>query len=197
MPLFIAGFLPWLTAFATWGVFAGALYVFLKVPRERHAGYYWILAGATLGFRASYAGLAGYGQYLIWNADKVTKATFLLPAYFWPYIFSRFWLNFLLTILMAGIFFLLLGALRRYRGRFFEEGEVELGGLLALAVGWPISPVFICLVFITVVLVSLVRRAALREAYTTLGLPFLLAAFACLILGSIILHNIGWDYLKI
>jgi hypothetical protein len=197
MLLFITGFLPWLITFATWGVFAGALFVFLKTPRERQAGYYWILAGAGLGFRAFYAVLGGYGQYLIWNADKVTRATFLSPAYFWPYILSRFWLGFGLTVLMAAAFLILLGALRRYRGRFFEEGEVELGALLTLAVGWPISPVFICLVFFFVVLVSLIRRAALREAYTTLGLPFLLAAFACLILGSFILHNIGWDYLKV
>jgi hypothetical protein len=70
--------------------------------------------------------------------------------------------------------------LQRHRERYFEAGEVELGALMVLVVGWPGFLVFIPVVFLAVVLISIIRGILWKEAYTTLGLPFFIAALVSL-----------------
>ena len=104
-------------------------------------------------------------------------------GYFIFYSFWHYWLSAILVIVVAFLFWLILKALQKYQSRFFEDGEVELGVLAALIVGWPGFVVFIPLLFLAVVLVSIFRMVFFKEAYTTLGAPMLFGVLLFLILG--------------
>lgn len=160
------------------------------------------LAKSALWFRILYAVLLTAAQYYIWAQDPFARSFLSMPArapggvvtrmpwlfdttfgYFLFYSWGRFWLGAVLSIGAALLFWSFLRVLRRKNQRFFIEGEPELGFLAALTVGWPNFVVFVPLLFIAVVGVSLVRLAVFREAYTTLGWPFLAAAAATLLWG--------------
>ncbi len=157
-------------------------------------------------FHVFYALLLAGGQYYVWSQSEFTKSLlnapvssevpteglisyfpFLLESgfgYFFLYSWGRFWLEAFLAVGVAIGFWLLLRALQRYQERFFEDGEVELGFLAALSAGWPNIVILIPLIFFSVVVVSVFRGIFLKEAYTTLGAPFLLAAFVTLLWGD-------------
>jgi hypothetical protein len=192
-------FIPILELFipvATWTMFVLAAGTWFFIPRSRHVSYFSRLIWTMAFLRVLYAALATFGQYKIW-ADPVFKGVFFENNYFAKYSLSRFWLNVALSFLFAFLFWLFLERLKRHRERFFEEGEVLLGTLAALIVGWPLQPVFVIAVFFSVVIISVFRSVAFKEMYTTLGGPFLLATLICLLFGLFLLHNAGWDYLKI
>ncbi len=173
------------------------------------------LVRAAVYFRIAYAGLLTVTQYYIWTGMGAVGEVFLdapvskaVPeplvgalsavfnhplGYFLFYSYGRFWLNAILSILVAWAFHKLLLALRKYNGRFFEEGEVELGYVMALIAGWPVFVVFLPLIFVFVVLVSIARLIIMKEAYTTLGWPFICAAAVCILWGSklVIALNLG------
>lgn len=173
------------------------------------------LVRAAVYFRITYAGLLTVTQYYVWTSMGAVGEVFLdLPVskavpdplvgtlssvfshplgYFIFYSYGRFWLNAILSLLVAWVFYKILIALRKYNGRFFEEGETELGYLMALVVGWPVFVVFLPLIFLFVVIVSIVRLVAIKEAYTTLGWPFICAAAVCILWGAklIALLNLG------
>lgn len=147
-------------------------------------------------FRIAYAALASIAQYSTWSGSPFTKL--LLPPhssiwYFYGYVGLRLWLNVVLSIGVGYLFYRFLKRLKTHNERFFEEGEVELGCLLALTVGWPSIILFVIFTFGAVVLVSLFRMIMLKEQFTTLGAPFLLAAFAALIWGTYLIDalNLG------
>lgn len=106
-------------------------------------------------------------------------------------------MNVLLSIVVAFAFYAFLKALKKHNDRFFHEGETELGLLLALIVGWPNFVVFVPLVFLAVVLVSIFRGIYMKEMYTTLGTPMLLAALITMIFGSYLIGAFGLTVLKI
>jgi hypothetical protein len=112
------------------------------------------------------------------------------------YSWGRFWLGAVLAISAAALFWFLLKLLQKYKSRFFEDGEVELGALTALLVGWPGFVVFIPLVFISVVIVSIFRLIFFKEAYTTLGAPMLFATILFFIWGQQLLTITGFTVLK-
>ncbi len=164
--------------------------------------FFWLVILAA-GFRLLYATFLTWGQYYLWKADSLTQ-TFLnsplspevpppgglenLPilfqnplGYFLFYSYGRFWLNVFLSLVAAAGFYLFLKFLKRYNGRFFLEGEVEIGFIAALSVGWPNFVLFVPAVLISVVLISIYRLVFLGEAYTTLGYPLLLGAILILI----------------
>ena len=95
------------------------------------------------------------------------------------------------SLLVAGAFYLFLLFLAKYQERFFEKGEIALGFLLGLTVGWPNFIVFLPLVFIAVIFVSILRLIFLKEAYTTLGAPLLLAAFTAILFGDYFINLLG------
>jgi hypothetical protein len=171
------------------------------------------LIRATVVFRVGFALFLTYGQYYVWSQSTLTQSLLhspLDPATmpFWlvrafPWIFNtdlgylffyswgRFWLNALLSIAVAALFFWYLRMLERRNARFFEEGEPELGFLMALLVGWPDIVVFVPFVFLAVVLTSVFRGTVLRQPLTTLGWPFLIAALVTLTCGGLILDVCG------
>lgn len=165
--------------------------------------YFLYLIGAVILFRLGYAALLALGQYYLWSASEFTKLLTTTPlgrdvpvpfflqflsstplGYFIFYSYGRFWISLILTLFVAFLFFGFLKLLRRYQERFFREGEVELGLLTALIVGWPNFVIFIPLVFLSVVVVSLFRLIFLKEPYTTLGVPLVLSAAMTLILSA-------------
>jgi len=170
-------------------------------------------------FRVGYAGLFTVLQYFAWTeGGKMSAAlaraslggdipvTFvkMFPfvfggefGYFIYYSLSRFWLGAALSLFGAWIFYRFLLALERHQGRFFEEGETELGYLSALLVGWPLAVLFIPLSFACVVLLSLIRLIFLKEPYTTLGWPFLAATLISLVWGGTLLVLTGLLVLRV
>lgn len=191
---------------------AGGIFYFL--PRFRRwpaRRTFFALAVLTAGGRLLYAALASIGQFLLWTGNDLTKTLLALPAdgnvptflsmiprltessigYFLVYSWGRFWLNPFLALGMALAFYFFLWVLKKRNARFFDEGETELGFFSALLAGWPGFAVFLPLVFVFVVLISLVRLTMLREAYTTFGIPLLLAAGTVLLLGDALIRFLG------
>lgn len=177
-----------------------------------------LLVISSVAFRVLYAFALTVGQYYVWANDLLGKSflNFSLPAalpisatqhlpwlfanrfgYFLFYSYGRFWLNVVVAVAVSYVFYLFLQALRKYRERFFKEGEMELGFLCALAVGWPYFVIFVPLVFVLVVIVSIFRRFLFKEFYTTLGPPFILAVFTTLIFGERIINILNLNVLKI
>jgi hypothetical protein len=176
------------------------------------------LAFWTIGFKFFYAAIMTAGQYFIWSEDQFSKlflnqplkiptGTSLLEhiplfsgsklGYFLFYSWGHFWLNAIWSLVIALAFWFFLKALEKKESRFFYPGETELGFVLTLAVGWPNFVVFLPLAFIAMVLVSIFRMVFLKESYTTLGWPFILAAIAAFIFGQAILGSLDWELLKI
>lgn len=174
----------------------------------------------TTSFRVFYAGLLSIMQYYIWSQNEFTQLFINSPinsevpfsnflrenlsfifnnklGYFLFYSWGRFWISALLAIGIAFTFYALLKALKKYNDRFFIEGETELGLLLALIAGWPNFVVFVPLVFLAVLLVSIFRSLYLKEIYTTLGAPMLLAALTTMIFGSNLISVLNLTVLKI
>lgn len=144
--------------------------------------------------------IGSFAQYAAWKSDPLSSK--LLPpyqpiGYFLKYAGTHFWLTPLLSLAGALIFYRLLDTLARANARFFESGEVELGALAAFLAGWPRIVIFLPAAFLTVVIISFVRRALGFGAYTTLGVPFLIGLAAALAAGAAILGLFELDTLAV
>jgi len=168
-----------------------------------------LFAAKALLFHILWAAFLSYGQYHVWTRSEMGKAllSFPLPkeasapvyetlfpflftwqkGYYAHYIFGRFWIEALLSAFAAVVFYGLLLFLKKYRERFFREGEVLLGFLCALIVGWPMTVVFIGVSCAFAVIFSVARYVFKRETYTALGMPFVFATAACLLFAQLIL----------
>lgn len=184
---------------------------------ENPRPYFKRLAWWTIGFKFFYAAALTAGQYFLWSEDQFSrlflnaplKSTALSMAgniplfsnsklgYFLFYSWGHFWLNALVSVALAFALWSFLKALQKKESRFFYPGETELGFVLTLAVGWPNFVVFLPLTFIMVILVSLFRMIFMKEPYTTLGWPFILAAVIAFAFSQVILGNFDWELLKI
>ena len=197
-------------------IYIAAAYYFL---RDLKASRIKVLIYGALIFLFLYAGLLSVLQYQAWSNNEFTKV-FLnfslggetdLPVvlkgfdsifesklgYFLFYSWGRFWINPLIVVLCAFAFYLFLKALKKYNERFFRDGEVEIGLLAALLSGWPEFVVFLPLAFLTTVLVSIFRLVFLKEEYTTLGLPILLAGLTTSIFGQFLVNLLSLTTLNI
>jgi hypothetical protein len=180
-----------------------ALYVFRK-PFSRDKVSRFITEKRLLIFlavyRLSFAALESIVNYYAWTKNPFTSL-FLPPhrsiGYVLIYSWVHYFLNAVISVLMAYLFFLFLRGLKQYQERFFEKGEVEIGFIVALVVGWPNFVVFLPLVFVSVILIAIYRRIFRGEAYTTLGVPFLLAGFIALLAGSLAIETLNLSVLKI
>lgn len=173
---------------------------------------YKTLAHAALWFRFGWAAFLTAGQYYLWSKGGLSQLLLTMPlneslpiplvkyapgifgsriGYFLFYSWGHFWLNAVLAVGIAWLFYRFLLVLERYNDRFFEEGDARLGFVCALAAGWPGILVFIGLSLALVVLASLFRMLFLREQYTPLGGPFLFAAAAALWLAPQALSYFG------
>ena len=194
----LAFLVTWLPTVYLWAAFILASIAYLirdKLPLRRWSK---ILIAATTFYYLAYAALATALQYYVWKESGAFTAGLLnspldslvqritfwgkLPfiansrlGYFVFYSLERFWLSALLSVACGLVFWLILKGLKKHRERFFEDGEVELGTLAAMMAGWPQFVVFVPFVFALVVIISIIRLAFFKEAYTTLGIPMLFA----------------------
>lgn len=97
-------------------------------------------------------------------------------------------LNAVISVGVALLFFVVLRALHRHNDRYFNSGEIELGCLLALVVGWPGFIVFVIVSFLSVVMISLLRGIVFKQPYTTLGLPFFIGTVVSLCFATPIIN---------
>lgn len=188
---------------AEWG-FALAAGV-LSFGRSRHAPELNVRAmkrllvvGVVVLF--ALALLATVLQYAAWRGDPFSRN--LLPPhqsilYFAKYAGTHFWLAPMLSLIVSAAFYGFLLILKRKNERFFEEGEVELGAIAALLAGWPRVIVFLPLAFLAVIIISGIKMALRKGAYTTLGLPFLLGLVVTLAYGYVVLEALGLSSLAV
>lgn len=194
------------------------VFFFQKKNFEHFKKLVKILLWVAIGFRVLYAVSATITQYFVWSRDPLTRAflesgierdspvaptlekfPFLFGklGYFIFYSYGRFWLNVIIVILCTLAFWWFLKLLRKWKDRFFEDGEIELGALSVALVGWPGFVLFLPLVFLSVILVSVFRLLFMKEKLTTLGAPFLLAVLVVLLYGTKLLALTGLSVLKI
>ena len=182
-------------------VAGGAVYSLRRRLKWAGAATTIAAAGAVIT-QIGYAIYMTVAQYYAWQVSPLTKDLLTQPldaqigetsavawlvrllhlraGYFVFYVYGRFWIDVILGIGCAIVFWGILVVLKKYRSRFFDETELQVGLLAAVVVGWPLLVVFVPLVFASVVVVSLVRLIFLKEKYTTLGWPLLIAALATL-----------------
>ncbi len=200
---FIGLFLSWAPRVFSWGVFLTAVFFYFfpagSAPAAEEIGAGELKSGvygkflktaivASVAFYIVYGLAETAAQYYAWKTNgflmMVRDGGGDANGFFLFYSWGRFWISALLSISGAFLFFSFLKALKKYRERFFEEGEPALGFLAALLVGWPRSIVFVAAVFVCVVAISVFRRVFLKEPLTTLGLPMLLATLFILAFGD-------------
>jgi hypothetical protein len=209
--LFFGQFLTWLPKIFLFIVFLIIVYLYIfrnKFISGKKSFFYKLSFLTPIGFGVFYAALLSFVQYFVWNSNKFTKI--LLNSadekwnlfnykfgYFLHYILLHFWLNVLISVCAGFLFYLFLIFLKKYRERFFEDGEVELGFALALIVGWPNFVVFIPLIFVFVIFISIFKALFLKQMYTTLGWPMIFAALVVLIWGDFLINVLKLGVLRI
>lgn len=198
----------WLPRIFFGAVFILASLAYWRIRKGSEAKNFTLraLVIASVIFKFFYAALLTVFQYFIWKADPFShlllsdslselpkQVTGGLPifsgqfGYFIYYSLGHFWLDAVWSVILALVFWFILKGLQKYQSRFFYPGETEIGLITALVVGWPNLLLFVPLVFLSVVLVALYRLFFLKESYTTIGWPLLLAV----ILAFIAAHFFG------
>ena len=161
---------------------------------------YKFLIITTVFFRIFFAAAKTISQYYVWGQNEFTQ--FLLPPhqsikYFIFYSWGHFWINVILSISVAAVFYLLLRGLKKYQERFFEEGETELGFLIALIVGWPVIVIFVPMIFVLAIFLMIFRYFIFKETLIPLGGVFFLAAFITIIWGNQLIKILNLGVLRI
>lgn len=170
----------------------------------------------TVGVRLIYPLLLAVGQYYVFVSNAFTKTLLNspldenvpLPFYLYPfsqilkghlgyflyYAWGRFFLAAVLAFICALVFYGFLKVLEKYNPRFFKEGEVKVGFIVSLLIGWPWFVVLIPATFVVTIFVSVFKKIFFKEPYTTLGMPMLIAGviltvaiyfFSPLLLGAL------------
>lgn len=197
---FLGPFIAWAPV-----VFYGASFVliawiyFLKSGLFSRLGIS-LFIGLVIFFRVAYAAVLSIAQYYVWSREGLTKL--LLPphqpiSYFFGYAFVHFWMEQLLAIAGALVFYIILSLARKYKERWLSREEIALGFLIALLVGWPNVVIFIPLVFLLSALASAVHLIVLKNRYSTLSSSFILAGLFAFIWGNIIIELLHLTVLRV
>jgi hypothetical protein len=185
-------------------VLLGALLAFAVVAWFLGAAYslrrtLFVTAIAVLIVRIIFAGIKTYAQYYIWAQDTFGQL-FLPPhtpwSYFVQYTGLHFWLSVGLALLAGIVAYIFLLGLHKYRERFFEGAEAELGLAICLIVGWPSVLVLLGGTAIGLIVVSIIRRAWLAQTYTTLGIPLIIGGVLAFLFASFLIGPLGLTALK-
>lgn len=194
------------TLFLVYGpnVFLALLFLFTALAWLMGAAFsrrrtLFATALAVLAVRILFAALKSYGQYYVWAHDAF-GSLFLPPhaswSYFLGYVGLHHWLSVGLAAASALVVYLFLLGLHRYRDRFFEGGEAELALAICLLVGWPGILLFLAGTCVGIIVVSIVRRVWLAQAYTTLGIPLLIGGVLAFVFTPILIGVLGLAALK-
>lgn len=205
----IGSFIIWLPITFFWAVFAVLLFLYAaqsflewkgKITPTFFGKIYKLLPIILISFYVFYALIKTFAQYYVWSHNSLSKL-FLPPhqnlSYFLFYSFGRFWLNALLAVAAAFLFYLLLKRLNRYRRGLFKDGETEIGFAAALLSGWPGFVVFVPIVFIVTIILSIIRSLAFKLKTTTLGPALLVSAVIILLYGNELITLLRLSVLKV
>jgi hypothetical protein len=200
---------------ALWGLLVWATYDYWRSSRDEMYKPTYILP-AVLAVVATVwrASVLILWQHAIWSASSFGRAllshTLTAPdpfyyvspwlfgrpgGYFIAYALSRFLMAVILSLILSLLFYWILKLLEKKNSRFFLPGEARLGFLCVLLAGWPGFVFFVPAVFLSVVLVSLVRMM-MGHKYTTLGYPMILASAIALGASSFLQSALGLWVLK-
>lgn len=203
-----------------WIIFVLAIFFYAKQRQgtgERLAKCIQLLVFAVFGGRVLDAAIKTVGQYYLWsksghltqtlisagldnNLPSVFNKIFIFQGsggYFLFYSMTRFWFNVFASVSIALIFGIMLFALEKRAGRFFEYGETRLGILAAILIGWPNFLIFLPIFFGSTLLISAIRLLFFKIKYTTLGFPFVLACGITFGLSGVIGPLINLNVLNI
>lgn len=207
--------IPWEIVFYWFGwviLVSGALWYAKESVYKRIVFRYgiWIISILYM----MYATLLSFIQYSVWLQNPIGKSLVTIPldksvptllwfcklipgGYFIHYSIGRFFLPVILTIGIALIWGLFLNILRARQDRFFNDGEVELGVICALVVGWPQVILFVPFALLITVCIALIKIIIAKEQYTTIGWPLIISAGAVLIIGELIVDIMRIGVLRI
>lgn len=211
---FFGPFLKWLPIVYFSGILLLATYFYYKKkPRFR------ALVVSSIIFRLAYAGILTGAQYYFWTKNPFTQSLNNSPiagevpqqwivnfiskvfpdalGYVLFYSWGRFWLSAFWVIGTAFAFYLFLKFLQRYKARFFEEQEPELGFVVAHCVGWPSIVLIFPIAFAAMIILSIFRMIFLRESLTTIGWPFIIAAAILIPFGKELIEFFHLTVLKL
>ncbi|MDI6717879.1 MAG: hypothetical protein QMD86_02470 [Patescibacteria group bacterium] len=197
----IAELSKWISVLFPYAVFFLVLAFYSqKINKGKRNFVYKILICATGVIFAVQGVLKTVIQYYDWRKSDLSK--FLLPPYqpieyFISYSFKHFWLNYILAIIAAFIFYSIMKFFEKKNTRLFNEGEIELGTLMPLILGWNYFLVFIPVCFAVFLIVSIIKKIIFKENYSTISLPIILAGIIILIWGNRIIALLNLSVLKI
>ncbi|OGE85895.1 MAG: hypothetical protein A3J48_00980 [Candidatus Doudnabacteria bacterium RIFCSPHIGHO2_02_FULL_46_11] len=169
----------------------------LKIPPENLLKNLLI---ATLTFRLFYPFVLSFAQYNLWSKDPFSQ--YFLPPhqplnYFLLYVWGRFWLESVLALAVAGLFWAFLYLIQKNRTGFWTKDDLFLAALLAILTGWPDVIVFLVLVCLYTLLLSLVRLIIFKQTHTQLTSALIIAAIITLLAGDKLINLTGLKVLLI
>ncbi|MDD4901635.1 MAG: hypothetical protein PHE24_00700 [Patescibacteria group bacterium] len=164
----------------------------------------WILVWVMIGFHLGLALIKSILQYWAWDQSQLTRLLLNLPVdktvpgwlarlpifadfshgYFWYYIWNNFWKEALFSLIAAFIIYGIFRLLQRYKPRFFQSQDSELGLLMALLVGWPQIILFLPITFLVAMVFSLAKSIFRQETYCPLAWPFLISTALMLVFNA-------------
>lgn len=181
-------------------VMLGAIaFVFVR-HRAQLSRYAVRLAISIIVFRIGYAILLSALQYAAWQSNSFSQ--YLLPphqpmSYFLFYSGMHFWLYPTLSFFAAALVLLFFGVLRGVKAAWFLQGEIALGILLALILGWPLSLFLVPMSFVALAAISAVCIFMKREQPFSLGVIMLGFGGTLFISGMFFIHLLHLEALYV
>lgn len=159
----------------------------------------WVRRGlwATIAGVFIYAAYLSRAQFLMWHAD-VEGAALLLPpyhgmGYFVRYAFVHFWLEYVIALFVAAIFFTGARWLNtRHSGMLFEDEEPYFLAISLFVVGHPAWIFYLCFVFTAYLLVTLIGALIYGAQARISFYYFWLPSVAVAVFLSVYLREYAW-----
>lgn len=178
-----------------------------------------ILLLLGISFSILYPAIITAAQYHIWNQNPLTRKLLNLPlesdvpvpdilrgfytvfpedkTYFVNYVFGRFWLEALITLVCAVAIYLFFKFVGKIRPAAISANEVLLATLAVVIAGWPGLLILIPLTLLLLVLFSFYNLLTQGGRQTSIKWPILLAIIIVLLLGQPIATFLGLGVLSI
>lgn len=152
---------------------SGFTRIFKKIEADSRGYFYIFIISIFIIFGMLF--YQSYQQYQVWSQNEPSK--FLLPPYqtlnyFVFYVFMRFFVPYLISLIAAFLFFFAAKILnKKYEERFFEPEEFWLGVLAIFLMGHP-GWIFYAVIFILVYLIIHILGFC-RSGFTRLSMYYL------------------------
>ncbi len=162
----------------------------------------WITRGIVfvITARIFYAVLMTFLQYRLWGQNEISQ--FLLPPhqplrYFLYYSWGRFWLNPVLSIASAGVFYGFLLVVKKYRQILFGARDARVALLATSALPWPGIVIFIPLAFCILAIMTFINSLRAPGSRTAFVPALIVAALIAFFFSGRIIEIFNLSALKI